>query len=310
MAAVETSELTKYYAGHKVVDDVSLFVPEGCVYGFVGPNGAGKTTVMRMLLGLVQPHFGQAKLFGYNVATDRRLALGHVGAVIESPSLYGHLSGHANLDLTCTLLDLPRTEPDRVLDLVDLRAAAKQKVGTYSLGMKQRLAIARTLLGSPRLLLLDEPTNGLDPDGIIAMRSFIRDLPDRIGGTVFVSSHLLAEVQQVADHVGVMQSGRLVVQDRVAALIGNSSNYAIEVGDAAQGATLLIAAGLDVEHVQGSIMLSCKNGVDARALACHANRLLVEAAFDVSALTPQPVSLEDVYRAAIMRDPTAGGVAA
>lgn len=310
MVAIETSCLTKYYAAHKVVDNVSLSVPEGCVYGFVGPNGAGKTTVMRMLLGLVRPDSGHARLFGHDIASDRRSALAQVGAVIEGPSLYGHLSGHANLDLTRTLLGLPRTEPDRVLDLVDLRAAASQKVGTYSLGMKQRLAIARTLLGSPRLLLLDEPTNGLDPDGIIAMRSFIRDLPDRMGGTVFVSSHLLTEVQQVADHVGLMQAGRLVVQDRVTSLIGANSNYAIEVGDAARGTALLQAAGLDAENVMETVMLFCPNGDDARIQASRANRLLIEAGFDVSALTPQPVSLEDIYRAATMRQPNIERIAA
>ena len=184
--------------------DVSLFVPEACVYGFVGPNGAGKTTVMRLLLGLLQADAGTVRLFGHSVEKNRRAALTHVGAVIESPAHYSHLSGRDNLRLTCTLLGLPGTESDRVLELVDLATEGGQKVGTYSLGMKQRLAIARTLLGAPRLLLLDEPTNGLDPDGIISMRAFIRDLPDRIKGTVFISSHLLTEVQQVADYVGLM----------------------------------------------------------------------------------------------------------
>jgi len=303
MLAIETSELTKHYAARAVVSNVSLQVPEGCVYGFVGPNGAGKTTVMRMLLGLIRADSGQARLFGHDIVISRRSALARVGAVIESPSLYGHLSGRANLDLTRALLGLAPTGPDRVLELVDLTAAANQRVNTYSLGMKQRLAIARTLLGAPRLLLLDEPTNGLDPDGIVAMRAFVRDLPERISGTVFVSSHLLAEVQQVADYVGLMQLGRLVLQDRVAALIGDTATYTIAVTDAARGAALLQSAGLMAEHAAGSIVLLCGTGSDARAQAAAANRLLIEAGFDVSALTPQPVSLEDIYRAALVRLP-------
>ncbi len=301
MIAVETQSLTKNYAGKTVVNNVALLVPEGCVYGFVGPNGAGKTTVMRMLLGLIRPDCGWVKLFDHDIATDRLSALANIGAVIESPALYGHLTGRANLDLTRTLLQLPSTEPDRVLDLVDLRAAAGQKVATYSLGMKQRLAIARTLLGSPRLLLLDEPTNGLDPDGIIAMRKFIRDLPDRIGGTVFVSSHLLAEVQQVADYVGLMQNGQLIVQNRVEALIGGISNYQIEMDEAERGTDLLKSAGFDAEHVLNSVLLLCSQGSDGRYQAARANRLLVEAGLEVSALTPQPTSLEDIYRAALQQ---------
>lgn len=301
MIALETQSLTKKFAGKTVVNDVALLVPEGCVYGFVGPNGAGKTTVMRMLLGLIRPDCGWVKLFDHDLSTDRLSALANIGAVIESPALYGHLTGRANLDLTRILLHLPPTEPDRVLDLVDLRAAAGQRVATYSLGMKQRLAIARTLLGSPRLLLLDEPTNGLDPEGIIAMRKFIRDLPDRIGGTVFVSSHLLAEVQQVADYVGLMQNGQLIVQDRVAALIGASSNYQIEMDEAERGTDLLKFAGFDAEHVLNSVLLFCSKGSDGRYQAARANRLLVEAGLEVSALTPQPTSLEDIYRAALQQ---------
>lgn len=310
MIAVETQSLTKKYAGKTVVNNVALLVPEGCVYGFVGPNGAGKTTVMRMLLGLIRPDCGWVKLFGHDLATDRLSALANIGAVIESPALYGHLTGRANLDLTRALLHLPPNEPDRVLDLVDLRPAAGQKVATYSLGMKQRLAIARTLLGSPRLLLLDEPTNGLDPDGIIAMRKFIRDLPDRIGGTVFVSSHLLVEVQQVADYVGLMQNGQLIVQDRVAALIGASSNYQIEMDEAERGTDVLKSAGFDAEHVLNSILLFCSQGSDGRTQAARANRLLVEAGLEVSTLTPQPTSLEDIYRAALQQQTHTDRIAA
>nr|WP_206543602.1 ATP-binding cassette domain-containing protein [Sphingomonas sanguinis] len=195
--AIETEHLTKRYAGRSVVDDVALRVPMGCVYGFLGPNGAGKTTTMRLLLGLLRADAGTIRLVGHDLVRRRRDALAQVGAFVESASLYDHLTGRANLDITRRLLGLPAGEIDRVLEIVEMRDAAPARTGTYSLGMKQRLALARAMLGSPRLLLLDEPTNGLDPDGIVAMRLLIRALPARIGGTVFVSSHLLTEVEQM-----------------------------------------------------------------------------------------------------------------
>ena len=303
MTAIETTGLTKYYGAQTVVSDVSLQVPKACVYGFVGPNGAGKTTVMRLLLGLLRADAGTVRLFGHDLQKNRRAALGNVGAVIESPALYGHLSGWSNLRLTCTLLGLPDAEADRVLELVELTKASGQKVGTYSLGMKQRLAIARTLLGAPRLLLLDEPTNGLDPDGIISMRAFIRDLPDRINGTVFVSSHLLSEVQQIADYVGLMQTGRLTIQDKVASLIGNSSNYLMEVDDPGRGTEILIASGFVAENRSGAILLICANDRDVREQTARANRLLVQAGHAVSGLSSQPTSLEDIYRVALNQAP-------
>jgi ABC-type uncharacterized transport system ATPase subunit len=165
--AIKTRHLTKRFAGHVAVDAVELRVPTGCVYGFLGPNGAGKTTTMRLLLGLMAPDAGSVTLVGHDLATARRAALTQVGAFVESPSLYDHLSGWTNLDLTRRLRGLPFSEIDRVLEVVDLRNAGDKKVGSYSLGMKQRLAIARAIMGTPKLLLLDEPTNGLDPDGTL-----------------------------------------------------------------------------------------------------------------------------------------------
>ena len=299
MAAIETTGLTKYFEGRPAVQNVALHVPEACVYGFGGPNGAGKTTVMRMLLGLITADAGDVRLFGHDLARNRYKALARIGAVIESPALYRHLTGRANLRLTCTLLKLPDTEADRVLELVDLGKAAHQKVATYSLGMKQRLAIARTLLGTPRLLLLDEPTNGLDPDGIIAMRSFISDLPTRINGTVFVSSHLLTEVEQIADYVGLMQRGELTIQDKVSSLIRTGANFAIEVDRPVHAAMILKAARYNAGLVDGQLILRCTNDQDSRGEAAQANRLLVEAGCAVSGLSSKPTSLEDIYRSAL-----------
>ncbi len=303
MLAIETHHLTKHYGARAVVNGVALRVPMGCVYGFLGPNGAGKTTTMRLLLGLLRADAGTVRLIGHDLASDRQRALSQVGAFVESASLYDHLSGRANLDLTRRLLGLPPREIDRVLEIVDMRAAAAALAGTYSLGMKQRLALARAMLGSPKLLLLDEPTNGLDPDGIIAMRTLIRALPDRIGGTVFVSSHLLAEVEQVADHAGLMRGGRLVVQSDVRELLGGNSAAVLTVEEAEAAAALLQARGIDAQFVEAdTVLVRCGSG----ALVVHtaaANRILVEADFAVSAIVPRARTLEDVYRDAV--DPAA-----
>jgi ABC-2 type transport system ATP-binding protein len=293
--AIETEHLTKRYVGRSVVDDVALRVPLGCVYGFLGPNGAGKTTTMRLLLGLLRADAGTIRLVGHDLIRRRRDALAQVGAFVESASLYDHLTGRANLDITRRLLGLPAGEIDRVLEIVEMRDAAPARTGTYSLGMKQRLALARAMLGSPRLLLLDEPTNGLDPDGIVAMRLLIRALPARIGGTVFVSSHLLTEVEHIADHAGMMREGRLVVQDEVRVLLGGGATVTMTVGEAQAGAALLRARGMNADaEGDHTIHLRCQDDALIPQTAM-ANRILVEADFPVSAIVPHARTLEDVY---------------
>ncbi|ESQ82617.1 ATP-binding cassette domain-containing protein [Asticcacaulis benevestitus] len=295
MLAIETEHLTKRYSGRTVVDDVALRVPMRCVYGFLGPNGAGKTTTMRLLLGLLRADAGTIRLVGRDLAHRRRDALAQVGAFVESASLYDHLTGYANLDTTRRLLNLPQGEIDRVLEIVGMRDAARARAGTYSLGMKQRLALARALLGAPKLLLLDEPTNGLDPDGIRAMRLLIRALPEQIGGTVFVSSHLLNEVEHIADHAGMMRDGRLVVQDEVRMLLGGSATVAMTINEAEAGAALLRARSMDAAALDDqTIRLRCQDGALIQQTAM-ANRILVEADFMVSAIVPHARTLEDVY---------------
>lgn len=295
MLAIETEHLTKRYSGRTVVNDVALRVPMGCVYGFLGPNGAGKTTTLRLLVGLLRADDGMIRLIGNDLVRMRREALSQVGAFVESASLYDHLSGWANLDITRRLLGLAPGEIDRVLEIVDMRDAAQARVGTYSLGMKQRLALARAMLGSPRLLLLDEPTNGLDPDGMVAMRRLIRALPAQIGGTVFVSSHLLTEVEQIADHAGMMRDGRLVVQEKVRTLLGDGATVAITIEEAEAGAALLQARGMDARAVDDqTIHLRCRDDALIQQTAL-ANRILVEADFPVSAIVPYARTLEDVY---------------
>ena len=210
---VETTALSKQYAGRPVVDQVSLCVPEGSVYGFIGPNGAGKSTTMKMLLGLLKPSGGSIQILGQQMNPENRLELlGQTGSLIESPSCYGHLTGEENLQIVADLKNVPKRDIDRVLETVSLTSSRKKKVKQYSLGMRQRLGIAQALLGSPKLLILDEPTNGLDPAGIQEMRGLIREMPRRCGATVLVSSHLLSEMEQMADHVGIIDHGRLLFQ--------------------------------------------------------------------------------------------------
>ena len=216
---VQTTALTKRYAGRSVVNQVSLSVPEGSVYGFIGPNGAGKSTTMKMLLGLVKPSGGEILLFGKRMEEKNRLELlRQTGSLVESPSCYGHLTGEENLQIVAELKNVPKKDIDRVLEIVELTGCRKRKVKQYSLGMRQRLGIAQALLGNPKLLILDEPTNGLDPSGIQQMRSLIREMPQRCGATVLISSHLLSEMEQMVDQVGIINHGELLFQGKLAAL--------------------------------------------------------------------------------------------
>lgn len=211
--AIATSALTKSYGGVRVVDGVELKVPEGTVYGFLGPNGAGKSTTMKMVLGLARPTAGEVEVLGERMDRRSRLAvLAHVGSLIENPSCYKHLTARENLDIVRRLKGLPAESIDEALETVGLAGTGKKLAGQFSLGMRQRLGLAIALLGNPRIVLLDEPTNGLDPEGIHEMRELIRRLPRTHGTTVLVSSHLLSEVEQMADYVGIISQGRMAWQ--------------------------------------------------------------------------------------------------
>ena len=241
---VTTIGLCKRYGSETCVDHLALKVPQGAVYGFLGPNGAGKTTTLKMLLGLVHPSAGSVHLLGHELTPRTRLAiLREVGSLIESPSYYGHLTARENLEIVRRLRGLPAEEIDEALRTVRLDGQVKKTVNHFSLGMKQRLGIAAALMGRPRLLLLDEPTNGLDPSGIQEMRELIRSLPSRYGMTVIVSSHLLGEIDQMADHVGVIRQGRLVFQGTMSGLHGMSAaRLALRTQDNARARSLLPAA--------------------------------------------------------------------
>ncbi|MDE5699312.1 MAG: ATP-binding cassette domain-containing protein [Lachnospiraceae bacterium] len=216
---IETDSLTKGTGSQMRVNHIDLRIPEGCVYGFLGPNGAGKTTTLKLLLGLLKPTAGTITIFGQKMTDKNRLSImKHTGSLIESPSFYGHLTGLENLQIVAKLKKVPASEITNVLKTVRLYEQRDKKVKQYSLGMKQRLGIAMALLGNPRVLILDEPTNGLDPAGIQEIREFIKELPIIRQMTVLVSSHLLSEMEQMADMVGIINHGRLIFQGTLASL--------------------------------------------------------------------------------------------
>lgn len=295
--AIESEGLTKRFGGHAAVDSVDLRVPTGSVYGFLGQNGAGKTTTIRLILGLLRPSEGSVRLLGHDVSADRQLASAGVGSLVETPSHYDRLTGRENLDLTRLMLALPRGEVDRVLEIVDLASAAGQLVGSYSLGMRQRLGVARALLGRPKLLVLDEPSNGLDPDGIRDMRHLIRSLAERGEATIFVSSHLLSEVEQMASHVGLMHQGRLLVQTELAVL-KQSAQRRIGVGTdrAREAAAKLCSLGYEAICTEpDALEVNLAPGAASASSAAEVNAILVAAGFAIFRLSVEEPALEDIY---------------
>jgi len=212
---IQTFGLSKRYRKTTAVDDISFRVEPGQVFGFLGPNGAGKTTTIGLLLGIVTPTGGRFELFGGGSASDLHAARRRIGATLETPNFYPYLSGRDNLRIVANVKRRDAGEIERVLDLVGLGRRAKHKFKAYSLGMKQRLALAATMLGDPELIILDEPANGLDPEGMREIREIIRGLGER-GKTIFLSSHLLSEVERTCTHVAIIQNGRIIRQDSVA----------------------------------------------------------------------------------------------
>ena len=286
---IETNDLGKRYGERIVaVDGLNLEVRRGEVYGFLGPNGAGKTTTLRILLGLIRPTTGRALVLGAAPGTSEALA--RLGSLIETPTFYPYLSGRDNLRVLARYARVPEARIARVLEEVDLAGRAGDRFRTYSLGMKQRLGIAAALLKDPELLILDEPTNGMDPVGIAEMRPFIRSLAqgDR---TVLLSSHLMGEVEQVCDRVGVISHGRLVGEGTVDELRGREGLWlrAEPLGEAER----LLGSLRGVEEVardDDGLRIAAEP-----AAASEINRALVEAGIAVSELRPERASLEKVF---------------
>jgi ABC-2 type transport system ATP-binding protein len=280
MAVIEAQGVRKVYRrarGGRVsaLNGLDLVVDRGGVHGFLGPNGSGKTTTIRALLGLVAVDSGQLRLLGYDVPRALPRALPDVGALVETPLFFPTFSGRRNLRLLARVAGVGGQRVEEVLELVDLRDRAEDNVRGYSLGMKQRLGIAAALLKSPRLLILDEPTNGLDPAGIREVRDVVRRLGSDGRTTVFLSSHLLGEMQQVCDEVSIMSKGRCVASGTVAQILGETGDVRVRVVDPGAGSMVLRRAGYQVEAVNGqySGMLMVRGVSDpaqlTRVLAVH-----------------------------------------
>lgn len=290
---ITTEALTKQYGSKTVVNCLDLSVPAGSIYGFLGPNGAGKSTTIKLLLGLVKPNSGSMKLLGREINENNRLSiLSQTGSLIESPAYYGHLSGFENLQIICTLKNVPETEIYRVLKIVRMEGQKDKKVREYSLGMKQRLGLAAALLGNPRLLLLDEPTNGLDPAGIQEMRELICSLPNRYGMTVLVSSHLLSEMDQMATHVGIIDKGQLIFQDSLAVLHEHSRlRLLLKTDNDDQALQILKRSEIPAEQKNGKLYLRSTED----SLVIKAVSLLAASGVGVLRLSVQQMSLEDIF---------------
>ncbi len=263
---IETHNLNFYFGKQPVVKSLSLQVPERSIFGFLGPNGAGKTTTIKLLLSLLKIQEGSISIFGQELQRNRLSILSQIGSLIEQPAIYGHLTGKENLINRAKLLQVTVSRVDEMLALVHLRDAAHKKASNYSLGMKQRLGIALAMLADPKLLILDEPTNGLDPNGIIEIRELLVKLVKEQGKTVFVSSHLLAEIERMATHVGIINHGAMVFQGSIQDLESISQPMIqVETDHIADAANLLKNAGHDVNQVTDSYLTLPYTTKDAAA---------------------------------------------
>ncbi|MEQ1819650.1 MAG: DUF418 domain-containing protein [Terricaulis sp.] len=299
--AIETIGLGRRFGETWVVKDVDLHITAQTVYGFLGANGAGKTTTLRMLLGLLRPSAGRVLIQGRDssVLAPPNTDTPRIGALLDAQSIYPHLTARENLEISRAQMALPRTEIDRVLEIVSLNPKHTMPLASFSLGMRQRLGLARALLGNPSVLILDEPLNGLDPDGIHDMRGIIRSLPDQCGATVLLSSHLLSEVELTASHVGLMRAGRLAAQGTVHALLdGAAAQLRIRALDVDKAQRALATLGHDASRSDPWLSLPLTGGNSGAAAILTA---LIHAGVEVvESVTPR-ATLEDLYRNANTR---------
>ena len=256
--AIETHGLSKHFGQHKAVDGLTISIPAGTIAGFVGPNGSGKTTTIRLLLGLVRPSAGSATILGHPL-TEPQKYLPRVGALIEGPASYPSLSGRTNLEVLACLGGYPRSRVNELLELVELSDRAHDRVGKYSLGMKQRLGVAMALLPNPDLLILDEPANGLDPLGIIQMRDLLRRLREQ-GKTIFLSSHLLGELEQVTDWLVMLNQGKALFSGPARDLLDRRAELMVDAEEVAQldlVASIATGAGYTVTREDHTLRIAC-----------------------------------------------------
>lgn len=280
----------QFSSGTPTLHEVNLEVPRGEIYGFLGPNGSGKTTTLSLLLGLYKLQQGKIEIFGQSLASNRMEVLKKLGSLIESPSLYGHLTARENLEIYRAIYEMPRERTREVLAIAGLEETGSKKVKNFSLGMKQRLAIAQALLPRPQLLILDEPTNGLDPNGIIDLRELLRTLNQTHEVTILISSHILAEVEKIVSHVGILSKGKMVFQGTREQLMKmTSAKLVIRTSNDDKALSLLEV--YKPEKQNGTLSVPIVD--DYRA--GHINRLLVDHNIQVFSIGTQETNLEQLF---------------
>ncbi len=294
MHCLETSDLSHRFARQDVLRGINMQVPAGSIYGFLGPNGAGKTTTLRLILGLLRRQRGEIRIFGKRFDDDRLNILRRVGPLIESPSLYDHLSAAENLRLLQLIHRCPESRIGKVLELVGLGGTGKKRAKQFSLGMRQRLSIAAALLHCPSLIILDEPTNGLDPSGIIEIRNLLIELNRSQGCTILVSSHLLSEVERVATHVGILGKGTLLFQgpmDELRRRRQEVLSVRVSTSDNAEAARAIAEEGIAARLADGEVVLPALTGERIAAI----NRRLTARNLDVYEIRAVRNDLETIF---------------
>ena len=293
--AIETENLShRFSKGETVLNQISIRVPAGSIYGFLGPNGAGKTTTLRLILGLLKKQDGHISVLGKSFDDSRIEILNQVGSLIESPSLYGHLTARENLKVLQLIYQCPEERIEKVLELVGLSQTGNKKVNQFSLGMKQRLSIAIALLHSPSLLILDEPTNGLDPNGILEMRELLRRINTEEKITILISSHLLSEIEKLVTHIGIINKGQLIFQGSLNELMQKqqeSSFTRIQTSDNSKALSLLLTNNFQVKSY-GNFLSGHFSSNEEIAVA---GRLLINGGIDLYEISPVKNDLESVF---------------
>lgn len=293
MNVIQTICLTRRFNDLVAVDQIDLTVPEASIYGFLGPNGAGKTTTIRMLLGLIQPNSGNLALFEKEYRDARIEILKRIGSLVEQPSMYPHLTGWENLEIIRRLRDLERLDISKALQIVNLVKDSRRLVKYYSTGMRQRLGLAMALMGMPPLLILDEPTNGLDPAGIHEIRALITQLPRKYGITVFLSSHLLNEVEQIATRIGIINKGRLIFQGSQEELQSQiPMQVTIDLNDPKEAEGILTQEGRRIAAVDQNHI---KVQIDGKADAAGLLKVLMSNDCAINEWKIEKPSLEDLF---------------
>ena len=287
---VNIKNLQKSYKKNIIVEDLNLKIYEGCIYGLLGHNGAGKTTTIRMILGLISPDKGEIEIFGQKFTSNREMILKDIGSMVETPSFYGNLTARENLKIVCLMKNINSSQIDETLDLVGLGDCSSKKVNKFSLGMKQRLGIATAIIGKPKLIILDEPVNGLDPEGIQEIRTLIKSLAKKMNSTFLISSHLLSEMELIADKVAIMKNGHVIYQGNLNDLMKNQVNKIIlSVTELDKACKYLNSANIKFENLDNKIIINGTYNIE------KISKQLFEHGIVITNLFIEKYSLEDIY---------------